>query len=145
MSALVISEAREAAALRRCFPVMAELRPHLDEAAFVAAVQRMLPQGYRLSLAAEAGADGEALGVAGWRIHETLVRGRMLYIDDLVTRADRRSRGVGKALLDHLIAIARNEGCQALELDSGCQRSAAHRFYFREGLVISSFHFQRSL
>ncbi|MBD0336919.1 MAG: GNAT family N-acetyltransferase, partial [Cyanobacteria bacterium Co-bin13] len=31
------------------------------------------------------------------------------------------------------------------QLDSGVHRAEAHRFYFREGLVITSFHFAKPL
>jgi hypothetical protein len=36
-------------------------------------------------------------------------------------------------------------GCAAIDLDSNVQRADAHRFYMREGLTISSFHFARPL
>ena len=36
-------------------------------------------------------------------------------------------------------------GCPALSLDSGIQRARAHRFYFREGLAITTFGFTKSL
>jgi hypothetical protein len=40
---------------------------------------------------------------------------------------------------------ARCLGCDVVALDSGTQRTAAHRFYFREGFVIPSFCFRKSL
>jgi GNAT superfamily N-acetyltransferase len=68
-----------------------------------------------------------------------------MYVDDLVTDETRRSTGVGKALLDHLQGIARAAGCSMFTLDSGVQREKAHKFYFREGMVVAGFHFSRSL
>ena len=44
-----------------------------------------------------------------------------------------------------LEARARLLGCDVVALDSGTQRTAAHRFYFREGFVIPSFCFRKSL
>jgi hypothetical protein len=41
--------------------------------------------------------------------------------------------------------IARVRGCDYLGLDSGTQRQKAHRFYFREGLTITAFHFVKPL
>jgi hypothetical protein len=35
--------------------------------------------------------------------------------------------------------------CDVLALDSGTQRTDAHRFYFREGMVIPSFCFRKNL
>ena len=128
----------DAAALRAAWPVVAQLRPHLDEAAFVAQALRQIAAGYRATALAE---DGVVRAYAGWRVQEFLVRGRHLYVDDLVTDANARNRGHGKVLLDWLKAEARRQGCRTLQLDSGTQRRDAHAFYLREGLRIEGFHF----
>lgn len=127
---------------RACFPVMRELRPHLSEAAFLEQVQRQSERGYRL---ASATVDGAVVGVAGFRLSEALAWGRYLYVDDLVTSAEHRSRGIGKALLEWLRRYAREHDCIQLHLDSGTQRTDAHRFYKREGMELSSYHFQERL
>jgi hypothetical protein len=41
--------------------------------------------------------------------------------------------------------LARAAGCLRFTLDSGVQRSQAHKFYFREGMTVTSFHFGMSL
>ena len=128
----------DAAGLRAAWPVVAQLRPHLDEAAFVAQALRQIDAGYRATALAE---DGAVRAYAGWRVQEFLVRGRHLYVDDLVTDAGARSHGHGKVLLDWLKAEARRQGCRTLQLDSGTQRRDAHAFYLREGLRIEGFHF----
>jgi GNAT superfamily N-acetyltransferase len=83
------------------------------------------------------------VGVAGWRVTANTAAIRKLYVDDLVTRASERSRGIGALLLTELTDRAKLAGCQIVDLDSGVQRGDAHRFYMREGLTISSFHFVR--
>ena len=40
---------------------------------------------------------------------------------------------------------AREEGCAVLRLDSGTHRTGAHKFYFRMGMPIVSFHFMKTL
>jgi len=129
--------------LARCGPVMQQLRPHLDAARFVARVRRMQAEGYILAMLEDEA--GTVRAVAGFRIRDMLVHGRTLYVDDLVTDAGSRSRGHGRQLLDWLIARARAEGCQEFSLDSGTQRHDAHRFYLRQRLRISSFHFSLPL
>ena len=124
-------------------PVLRELRDHLDEASFAAVYAEGHPQGLRF-LAAYDG-DGRCVGVAGWRIVATTHVTRKIYVDDLVTTAAARSGGVGHALLAELERRARAAGCTALDLDSGVQRHAAHRFYLRERMVISSHHFVKRL
>ncbi len=66
-------------------------------------------------------------------------------MDDLVTLPDARSRGHGARLLGALHQHARDLGCQELHLDSGLQRLDAHRFYQREGMTISCYHFETIL
>ena len=126
------------------FSVMQELRPHLTgEGEFRTTVRRLEREiGYRLVGAFV----GEALqAVAGYRIAESLAWGRHLYVVDLVTRSPCRSRGLGARLYDWLCREGRREGCRGIHLDSGVQRHAAHRFYLRQRMDISCFHFQQSI
>jgi GNAT superfamily N-acetyltransferase len=81
----------------------------------------------------------------GFRIVESLAYGRFLYVDDLVTAEDARSAGHGERMLDWLAGVGRDEECGSLQLDSGVQRHEAHRFYFRKGMNISSYHFSKPL
>ncbi|URD51767.1 GNAT family N-acetyltransferase [Chroococcidiopsis sp. CCNUC1] len=128
--------------ISRCFPVMVQLRSHLTEAEFVNRVQRQQQAGYFLVYVEK---NNSIKAVAGCRLMETLIDGQLLYIDDLITDTSERSQGYGSALIDWLIEYAKSQGCGSLQLDSGVQRAAAHRFYFRKGLTISSFRFKRSL
>jgi GNAT superfamily N-acetyltransferase len=124
-------------------PVLCELRPHLTPPSFTAVYAEAHPQGLRFTAAYDEA--GVCVGVAGWRVVATTNAGRKLYVDDLVTTASRRSTGVGSALLAELARRAAAAGCSVLDLDSGVQRHDAHRFYFREAMHISSYHFMRPL
>jgi GNAT superfamily N-acetyltransferase len=124
------------------WPVVHELRPHLDAAALRQAWELQQAEGY---LALGAFDADVCVGFAGYRLQSMLAHGRFLYVDDLVVRADRRGSGVGAAMLDWLLEAAQAAGCGSLQLDSGTQRTAAHAFYFSRGLLISSFHFRRAL
>ncbi|WP_117212558.1 GNAT family N-acetyltransferase [Allorhizocola rhizosphaerae] len=123
--------------------VLRELRPELTAQSLHDIYTEGYPQGYRFTAAFDP--DGRCVGVAGWRIIATTVAGRKLYIDDLVTTESARGLGVGKALLAELTQRARAAGCTILDLDSGTFRKDAHRFYMRERLTISAFHFQLPL
>lgn len=122
--------------------VLLELRPHLTAPSFSAVYAEGHPQGLRFTAAYD---GGRCVGVAGWRLVATTANLRKLYVDDLVTRAEARSSGVGRTLLAALAQRAEAAGCTVIDLDSGVQRADAHRFYMREGLTISSFHFARQL
>jgi GNAT superfamily N-acetyltransferase len=124
--------------LRAAWPVVRQLRPHLDADSFVAQALRQIDAGYRATGLFE---EEAPRAFAGWRVAEFLAHGRFLYVDDLVTDAGTRGKGQGKVLLGWLKDEARRLGCRSLQLDSGTQRKDAHAFYLREGLRIDSFHF----
>jgi GNAT superfamily N-acetyltransferase len=58
--------------------------------------------------------------------------GRRCWVEELAVDPDRRSQGIGAALLNTAKEWARGAGADHLELDSGLDRSDAHRFYERE-------------
>ena len=119
-----------------------QLRPHLP-ADYLGRLREVFASGAEMAVAVED--DGEVVGLTVFRVIEKTHSGRELYCDDLVTDERRRSSGVGHLLVDYMVRIGRERGCDTLALDSGTQREHAHRFYFREGLTISSFHFNRKL
>jgi len=137
-----IRKLERSSAVEAAYAVMAELRPHLDPARFVALVSDMRAEGYALAGLFE---DGQLKVVAGYRIQTMLVRGRSLYVDDLVTTAAARGTGLGKQMIDWLLREAKRRKCVEFHLDSGVQRFAAHAFYFGRGLHISAYHFAIAL
>lgn len=121
-----------------CYPVMAELRPHVRLDEFLARVRRQSEgEGYRLAFLT----DGEVKAVAGFRITEGLAWGKFLYLDDLVTKSADRSKGYGGELFDWLVEYARAEGCEEFHLNSRVQRLDAHRFYLNKKMFIECHHF----
>ena len=130
-----------------CFPVMRQLRDHLVDTEFLHRIKLQQRSGYRLCYltdgeSAPASVPVPVRSVAGFRLIENLASGRVLYVDDLVTDPDARSKGYGHKVLHWLMAEAKAAGCDTLELDSGVQRFGAHRFYLRNRMDISSHHFR---
>jgi len=126
----------------RCFPVMAELRPHLKEAEFVARVKRQQCAGYHLAHLRE---KGKVLALAGYRYSESLSWGKFMYVDDLVTAQKFQSKGYGQRLFKWLLKEAKARQCDQLHLDSGVQRFGAHRFYLASRMDIIAHHFALKL
>lgn len=90
--------------------------------------------------------DGQkVLGLAVWRVFADTFSGLKFYVDDLVIDEASRSQGAGHKLVAWLEQEARTLGAGSITLDSGTQRTRAHRFYFREGFVITSFNFKKQL
>lgn len=128
--------------INACYPVMAELRPHITRNDFLGRVRRQTEiANYRLVCAIEQGVKA----VAGFRISENLAWGKFLYVDDLVSKSDDRSRGYGGVLFDWLVEYARANNCDQFHLDSGVQRFRAHRFYLLKGMEIQAHHFGMKL
>ena len=115
------------------------MRPNLTCPEFIDRAKRQAQQfGYRMVYLEDA---GSVKTVAGFVIREMLPLGRFLYVDDFVTDAPNRSRGYGRMLFDWLVAYARRQSCDQLHLDSRLDRTEARRFYERQGMHVSGYHF----
>ncbi len=140
---MTVVEATSDKAILETRDVMRQLRPSISVDAYLPTIRRMMrTDGYRLAALYE---DQHVRAVAGYRFMEMLHCGRILYVDDLNTDEAFRSRGCGRVLIAWLKNQARVSGCEQIHLDSGVQREAAHRFYFRERLTIRGYHFSAHL
>ena len=127
--------------LKKAEVVHRQLRPHLP-ADYAGKMEGVFANGGRMAIVVEAEV---VLSVAVWRVIENTFDGKRVYVDDLVSEEQLRSKGAGKLLLDWLETQAIALGCDALTLDSGVQRHRAHRFYFREGMAIFAYSFKKVL
>lgn len=142
-SPAVLRHADTPEALRACYPVMKQLRPHLQsEAEFLERVARQAAEGYRLLAEWQ---DDQPVALAGYRLQENLVYGKFLYVDDLITTEAARGSQCGARLLDALSEVAAQSGCVRLTLDTGLANALAQRFYFRQGLLTSSMRFGKAI
>jgi GNAT superfamily N-acetyltransferase len=128
--------------MMQCYPVLAELRPHIPADEFVSTIERLSESnGFRLAYLL----DGEVKAVAGIRVAEWLYSGKYMEIEDLVTASTERSKGYGTQIFRWLLAEAEREGCRQLRLVSGVQRIDAHRFYARQGMVYEAKYFSLNI
>jgi ribosomal protein S18 acetylase RimI-like enzyme len=126
-----------------CYPVMRLLRPHLTGAEELCSrVRRQAKAGYRV-LAAWRGE--QALGLAGYRPQENLVRGPFCYVDDLVVLDSERRSGLGARLLRAVAEEARANGLPHLVLDTAVDNFLGQRFYFRFGMLPAALRFAMRL
>jgi GNAT superfamily N-acetyltransferase len=118
-----------------------QLRPSLP-AGYRGRMEEVFASGAEMAVAVY---RGKVVGVTVFRVIEKTFSGRELYCDDLVTDETNRSKGAGRAMIAYMERVGRERGCGMLALDSGCQRQQAHKFYFREGLVVGAFHFSKKI
>ncbi|QFU81799.1 GNAT family N-acetyltransferase [Natronorubrum aibiense] len=111
---------------RAAFPILNELRTHLDEESFAEQYEQMHEEGYRLFGLYD---GDELVAVTGVKTATNFYLGKHAYVYDLVTTESRRSEGFGAELLEFVHDWAVGEGCEAVELESGLWRDDAHRFY----------------
>jgi GNAT superfamily N-acetyltransferase len=135
-----VIRALRAEELPQVFPIVKELREHLDSAEFMRRVRRQSDFGYTLYAAFDDA--GTLLGALGMRPLASLSRGEHLHIDDLVVTESERGRGVGAALLRFAERWAAENGLEAVFLDS---RPGVEPFYAARGYEARSATIMRKL
>ena len=66
-------------------------------------------------------------------------------LEEMVVDEQYRRQGVGTKLLQRIMEIAKEAGCQAVSLDSDLHRSEAHAFYEKHGFQRSAFFYLKEL
>ncbi|MFC8718718.1 GNAT family N-acetyltransferase [Kitasatospora sp. NPDC057198] len=127
-------------------PLLRALRPALSGPGFAAFASEAAGQGLVFTAAYDNAPSGKGRCVAV-ATHRTLAtsRGRILFVDDLVTDPALRSGGVGAWLMGELEQRAARSGCVRVELDSGVVNQGAHRFYHARRMSVVAFHFSLDL
>ena len=137
-----ITIARSEREILDCYPVMAELRPHIQQDEFLPMVKRLAEiAGFQLAYLT----DGEIKAVAGFRISEWLAGGKYLEIEDLAAKSGERSKGYGGDLFDWLVEHGKENNCLQVRLVSRVSRLDAHRFYLRKGMNLEAHYFSMNL
>lgn len=108
------------------YAVMKQLRTHLCNDDYMELLCKMSRSGYRQFALV---VDDEVVSVIGFTPGINLYYGKHLFVHDLVTRSDCRSKGYGGQLLDFIHRLAVELGCERVALSSGLVRKDAHRFY----------------
>lgn len=60
---------------------------------------------------------------------------RWLEFDQICVRPDRQHEGVGRALVEHVVAAAREQGVREVELTCGCFNDGAQEAFLRLGFT----------
>lgn len=123
----IIKELQSKNDILAAFPVMKQLRSHLDESTYLELVNdAMEHDGYKMFALFE---KEEIVAVIGFKAMITLYYGRFVWVCDLVTDENRRSKGHGEKLLTFVHTWAKEHQYESVALSSGLQREDAHRFY----------------
>lgn len=77
---------------------------------------------------------GPIVGVACLGVYRVLT-GLRAVIEDVVVDESVRGKGIGEALVRHLLELARSKGVRGVSLTSNTNRRAANRLYVRVGFL----------
>lgn len=109
------------------YELIKELRPKLSQNDFETLSQEAKNRDdYKLVGLFE---ENVCLAIMGYRVLYDLVHGKHLYIDDLVVTAKRRSKGLGKLLLDFAEHQSQKLNCKTLRLCTSTENLDGIRFY----------------
>ncbi len=134
MTSATIKELNSHEEILKAYPIMKQLRTHLDEQSYLDLVLEAKEKDrYKLYALID---QGEIVAVAGFKIMTTLYYGRFVWVCDLVTDQHNRSRGCGEKLLNYVHKWAKDQGLESVALSSGLQREEAHRFYEEKWITI---------
>ena len=127
MDTLTIKELQSRDEIIEAFPVMKQLRTHLDESTYLELViDAQKNDRYKMFALLD---GNEIVAVTGFKPMITLYYGRFVWVCDLVTDANIRSKGYGEKLLTSVHEWAKENNYESVALSSGLQRTDAHRFY----------------
>lgn len=122
-----IKELKNESEWKEAFPIMQQLRTHLDESNFIKLVQEARQMhDYKLFALYD---NDRVTAVIGFMPMTTLYNGRFIWVCDLVTNSNMRSKGYGQELLSYVHNWSQEQGYKMISLSSGLQREDAHRFY----------------
>ena len=86
--------------------------------------------------------DGQAAGFISLELRHRLNWGTLeAWIPDFIVTEGARGTGVGHALFEQAIEIARENNCHRIALESGYSRGVAHKFYEQHGMTNSGYYF----
>lgn len=112
--------------LAQVYPLIHQLRQHLSLEEYIAHVEAMIPNGYKVACLFE---NGDPVAYAGFAEQLNLYYGHHVWVYDLVTEAKKRGGGYGKILLSYIEKWAKDNALSCVALSSGLEKERAHRFY----------------
>ncbi len=112
--------------LVNAFSILKQLRNNLDIDSYLELLDQMIQEGYKMF---GLFCDGNLVAVAGLSILTNFYYGRHVWIYDLITDNNFRSKGYGHILLSEVEKWSLAQDCKVIALSSGVSRTNAHHFY----------------
>lgn len=110
----------------KAFPVIKQLRQHLNQDTYLEQLKDMRSEGYRMFALFS---NEVVVAVTGIIVLTNFYYGKHVWVNDLVTDTHNRSKDYGKTLLSYINKWAMDHDCAVVALSSGLAREQAHKFY----------------
>ncbi|MGX5820648.1 GNAT family N-acetyltransferase [Chitinophaga lutea] len=137
-----LKELRTFEEMAACYHLLQQLNPHLLQEDYETMLRDMIPANYGQVVVL----DGDkVVAVSGFWIATKIYSGKYIEMDNVVTDAAYRGKGIGKLLVDWICQRGAEAGCVMMMLDAYAANKEAHRFYYREGFHIAGFHFLKQI
>lgn len=132
--------------LPSCLNIHLQLRPNLNQfipQTYADYIQKLCQtkQSQICGIIRKNSSDIIILALAFYRIHLTTFDTKRFEIHDIVVDKNQRNNGLGSRLLQYLFDQSKQNGGLSVVLQCDLINTDAHRFFFRNGLIISSFGF----
>ncbi len=127
---------------KKHFPIIQEVRTHLDIETYLETLVAAREQGYKMLGLFE---DNHCLAIMGYRMIVDFVHGKHLYIDDLVVTSKRRGQGLGPVLLSHAEELAKEQNCLQVRLCTGIDSQRAKNFYEKNNWNLRAVAYKKKL
>lgn len=84
--------------------------------------------------------DNKLVAILGYRLLYKFAFGKYIYIDDLVTLPEYRSKGYGHQLIEWIKGESKRTDCNQIHLDINVSNYLGLKFYLNNGFQAKAYH-----
>lgn len=123
-------------------PLLRELNPQISDELLRSRQKEMIAQNYHC-----AGIyDGEKLiGISGIWILIKYYVGKHVELDNVYLKKEYQGQGLGNQLVEWILNYAKNQGCEASELNCYIENEGGNKFWSNLGYKPIGYHYQKKL
>ncbi|MFP3028410.1 MAG: GNAT family N-acetyltransferase [Wolbachia sp.] len=123
---------------KQLYNLINELYVHIDnEDTFIANFTSLCNNGYKVI---GKYVDNDLIAILAYRLPYKFTFGKYVYVDDLVTLPEYRSRGYGHQLIEWLKEESKRIGYHQIHLDVSMSNHLGSKFYLNNGFQAKAYH-----
>lgn len=123
--------------------MMTELNSGLSEETLNDRLQEMISQGYECLGAFNSSL--ELIGVSGLWTLTKFYSGKFIEPDNVFIKSEYRSQGVGEKMMSFIEGLAKERGCDAVELNCYLDNTRGQMFWTNQGFTALGYHYVKRI